>query len=166
MSKLARPSKPEDASVAPRTFFVTTQTAGRRRLFQTERMAHLLIEVLRDQVRTNRFVIHHFVVMPDHLHLLITVPAGTSIEKAMQLIKGNFSIRASRGLSFHGEIWQRGFSDVQVLNEYSFQQHSDYIQNNPVKAGIVNSPAEHPYGSLFLITQKQAAAKAAQLRSQ
>jgi putative transposase len=124
-------------------------------------MANLLIEVLRDQMRARRFVVHHFVVMRDHVHLLITVPAEMSIERAMQLIKGNFSIRARRELGFHGEIWQRGFSEVQVLNQYSFRRHRDYIDNNPVKAGIVNLPAEYPYGSAFLRMKKQAAAKAA-----
>jgi putative transposase len=162
MSKLARASNPKNASVASRGFFVTTQTAGRRHLFQTERMANLLIEVLRDQMRAKHFVVHHFVVMPDHMHLLITVPAGMSIEKAMQLIKGNFSIRASRDLGFRSGIWQRGFSDVQVLDQRSFQKHKDYIDNNPVRAGIVKLPAEYPYGSASLIMQKRAAAKAAQ----
>jgi putative transposase len=165
MSKLARPSNPEHASVAPRTFFVTTQTAGRRHLFQTERMANLLIEVLRDQMRAKRFVVHHFVIMPDHVHLLITVPAEMSIEKAMQFIKGNLSIRAGRDFGFHGEIWQRGFSDVQVLDQLSFQQHRDYIDDNPVKAGLVNSPTEYQYGSAFLRAKKQAAAKAVQSNS-
>jgi putative transposase len=115
MSKLARPSTPKNASLTTRIFFVATQTAGRRRLFQTERMANLFIEVLRDQMRAGRFVVPEFVIMPDHVHLLITVPAEMTIEKAMQFIKGNFSIRAGRDLGFQGEIWQRGFSEVQVL---------------------------------------------------
>ncbi len=161
MSKPARSSDPKNASAIPRQFFVSTQTAGRRNLFQTERMANLLIEVLRDQMRAKRFVVHHFVVMPNHVHLLITVPARMSIEKAMQLIKGNFSIRANRDLGFRGEIWQRGFSDVQVLSQSSFEQHRDYIDNNPVKAGIANMAAEYPFGSAFLRMQKQATAKAA-----
>jgi putative transposase len=163
MSKLARASDPKNASASSRTFFVTTQSAGRRRLFQTERMASLLIEVLRDQMRAKRFYVRHFVVMPNHVHLLITVPAEMSIEKAMQFIKGNFSIRANRDLGFRGEIWQRGFSDVQVLGERSFQQHRDYIDNNPVKAGLVILPSEYPYGSAFLMAQKRAAAKAVQM---
>lgn len=149
----------------PRTFFVTTQTAGRRRLFQAERMANLLVEVLRDQMRAKRFVVHHFVIMPDHVHLLITVPSDMTVEKATQFIKGNFSIRAGRELNFRSEVWQRGFSDTQVLNPRSFQLHRDYVDNNHVKAGIVSLPADYPFGSAFLITQKQAAAKAVKLNS-
>jgi putative transposase len=123
-------------------------------------MANLLIEVLRDQMRTKRFLVHHFVVMPDHVHILVTVPGEMSIEKAMQLIKGGFSFRAVKELNFRGEVWQRGFSDVQVSDEQSFQVHREYIDNNPVKAGIALSPEDYPYGSASLTARKRAGAKA------
>ena len=55
----------------------------------------------------------------------------------MQLIKGNFSFRAQKELRFQGEIWQRGFSDVLILDEIGFKEHEEYIKNNPVKAGLV-----------------------------
>ena len=64
-----------------------------RALLQSERNALLLIGVLRTNVRARKFTIHDFVVMPDHLHALITVDHDTTIEKAMQLIKGGFSFR-------------------------------------------------------------------------
>jgi putative transposase len=62
------------------------------------------------------------------------------VEKAMQLIKGGFSFRAGRELGFPGEVWQRGFSDVRIVDELSFNQHKAYIDNNPVKAGLANAP--------------------------
>jgi putative transposase len=98
--------------------------------------------------------------MPNHVHILMTVPGETSIEKAMQLIKGSFSFRAGKELGFHGEIWQRGFSDEQVLDERSFQLHREYIDNNPVKAGLANRPEEYPSGTAYLKKQKNAGAKA------
>ena len=129
-------------------------------MFQTERMANLFIEVLRSYVRAGEFTIHDFVVMPNHVHILMTLPGGMSLEKAMQLIKGNFSFRAKRELGFGGEIWQRGFSDVRVTDEQSHRQHQAYIGNNPVKAGLANSPEEYAYCSACLKEQKRAGAKA------
>jgi putative transposase len=73
-----------------------------------------------------------------------------SIEKAMQLIKGNFSFRARAELGLKCEIWQRGFSDVRVNDDGSFRAHQRYIHNNPVKAGLAASPEEFPYSSLHL----------------
>jgi putative transposase len=75
-------------------------------------MVDLLIDVLRSQMKSGRIIVHDFVVMPNHVHVLMTVPGDLSIEKAMQLIKGGFSFRANKELGFRGEIWQRGFSDV------------------------------------------------------
>jgi putative transposase len=98
--------------------------------------------------------------MPNHVHILMTVPGEMSLEKTMQLIKGGFSFRANKELGFRGEIWQRGFSDVRIVDELSFQQHREYIENNPVKAGLSNSPEEFPYGSAYLKKRKRAGAEA------
>jgi putative transposase len=160
---MVRPSRPSDPSRATgelRTFFVTTKTAGGRSLFQTTRMAELLIDVLRSCVKAGRFTVHDFVVMPNHLHILMTVPGAMPLEKAMQFIKGGFSFRAKKELGFQGEIWQRGFSDVRVVNEDSFQKHRAYIDNNPVKAGLANVPDEYSYGTAYLKRRKLAGAKA------
>jgi putative transposase len=129
-------------------------------LFQTERMAMLLVDVLRTNMRMKRLVVHDFVIMPNHVHVLLTVPGGTSIEQAMQWIKGGFSFRAGRELEFHGEIWQRGFSDVRITTEQSFREHQAYIARNPVKAGLASVAEEYPYGSVFLKARKSAGAKA------
>jgi putative transposase len=144
-------------------FFVTTGTAGGRSLFQTERMAGLLIDVLRDQVRSKRMTIHDFVVMPDHVHILMTLPGDRTVERAMQLIKGGFSFRAGKELDFRGEIWQRGFSDVVIADAQSEERHRIYIHENPVKAGLTSSAEEYRFGSAYLKKQKRAGAKAQHL---
>src|ERR1700721_2358357 len=140
MSKPPRPSSPILPPQTERTFFATPRTAVGRSLFQTERMATLLTDVLRSVMRSKRIIIHKFVVIPNHFHVLMTVPEQMTVVKAMQLIKGGFSFRAKRELGFQGEIWQRGFSDVRIVDELSFNQHRTYIDNNPVKAGLADAP--------------------------
>ena len=97
-----------------------------RRLLQSERNTNLLIDVLRSLVAERKFELHDFVVMPDHLHLLLTIYDGMTIEKAMQLIKGRFSHRLSQEFGYLGEVWQRGFAEEQVMNKESFRQHVEY----------------------------------------
>ncbi len=87
-----------------------------RRLLQSERNATLLIDVLRSLISEHHFKLLDFVVMPDHVHALITVHQAMTIEKAMQLIKGRFSHRLKLETGYLGEVWQRGFSEVQVMN--------------------------------------------------
>jgi putative transposase len=163
MSIPSRPSEPSSASFYPRTFFVTTRTAGGRSLFQADRLAAFFINVLRAYMRSGKITFHEFVIMPNHVHILMTVPGNMSLEKAMQLIKGGFSFRANKELGFRGEIWQRGYSDVRILDDQSFQQHREYIENNPVKAGLANKPDEYPFGTAYLKKQKHAEAKAQSL---
>ena len=119
-----------------------------------------MIKVLRDYMRSGKFAVHDFVIMPNHIHVLMTLPGATSLEKAMQLIKGGFSFRAKKELGFQGEIWQRGYSDVRILDLSSFQRHREYVDNNPVKAGLAIRADEYSYGTAYLKKQKLAAAKA------
>jgi putative transposase len=123
-------------------------------------MAALFIEVLRNYMRAGKMTVHDFVIMPNHVHILMTVPGEMSLEKAMQLIKGGFSFRANKELGFRGEVWQRGYSDVRILDDQSFRRHREYIENNPVKAGLSNSPEEYPFGTACLKKKKHAGAEA------
>ena len=154
MARPARNASPGTILSRDRAFFVTTKTSMSRRLLQPDRNATLLIEILRAHVAAGRFRLHDFVIMPDHVHLLMTVPANMSIERAVQLIKGGFSFRLRREFGYLGEVWQRGFSEVRIMDEASFSRHRSYIFRNPVKAGLVSDAEEWPYCYHFLATQK------------
>ena len=125
-----------------------------RRLFQSERNAGLLIDVMRSLVAQRKFELLDFVIMPDHVHLLLTVHDGMTIEKALQLIKGRFSHRLSHEYGYRGEFWQRGFTEEQVMNRESYDSHREYIAQNPVKAGLVASADEFPFCFLHLAKRK------------
>ncbi len=131
-----------------------------RALLQSERNATLLIEVLRSYVAAGKFRLHDFVIMPDHVHLLITVHSDMTIERAMQFIKGGFSYQLKKRFGYSGEVWQRGFSEVRVEDRESFLQHREYIAQNPVKASLVDSPEKFPYCFTYLAARKAAGAKA------
>jgi putative transposase len=107
-----------------------------------------LIHVLRLNVAAGKFQLHDFVIMPDHVHLLMTVTGDMTIEKAMQLIKGGFSYRLKKEFGYQGEVWQRGFSEVRISEGQSFLQHREYIVQNPVKAGLVELLSNTPTATL------------------
>ena len=110
-------------------------------------MARLFVEVLAAYRAQKRYLLHEFVLMPDHFHALISVPPGISVEKAVQLIKGGFSYRARKELGFQSEIWERGFSDEYVADFDGFRARCRYIRQNPVRAGLARVTKEYPYGS-------------------
>ena len=128
-----------------------------KRLLQSERNAELMIDVLRSLVAERAFDLLDFVVMPDHLHLLLTVGEEMTIEKAMQFVKGRFSHRLSKEFGYAGEVWQRRFSEEQVLGQASLESHRRYIAQNPIKAGLTQSSEEYVYCYANLAKRKSEA---------
>ncbi|HKO10455.1 MAG TPA: transposase [Acidobacteriaceae bacterium] len=148
---------PDHIRNASRTFFVTTKTTMGKAVLQTDRNAALLVDVLRRCVASKRFILHDFVIMPNHIHLLLELGSDISIEKAIQYVKGGFSFRMKRENGYRGEIWQRGFSEVRILDEISFCRHREYIAQNPVTAGLVSAPEEFRWSYTWLAAHKTGA---------
>ena len=136
--------KREIATSNGQTYFVTSNSAGRKPFFRHERWAKLFIDVFYGY-RAERYLIHGFVLMPDHFHLLIT--PGSSLELAVQCLKGGFSFRGKREFAWKGDIWVAGFSDHRIRDEEDFEIHLAYMAKNPVKAGLIESAEQYPYGS-------------------
>jgi putative transposase len=123
-------------------YFVSTQTIDRKPFFRHDRWARLMMATL-DHYAKSDFVLHAYVVMPDHLHLLIT--PSVSVEKSVQLIKGGFSFRAKRELDWKGEIWQSGFTDHRIRDDEDWKHHIEYIRQNPIRAHLIEDSVLHPY---------------------
>ncbi len=123
-------------------YFVSTQTVGRTPFFRHERWARLMIATI-ERYAQKDYVLHAFVVMPDHMHLLIS--PSEAVEKSVQLIKGGFSFRAKRELSWKGEIWQPGFTDHRIRDEEDWNRHLEYIRTNPINARLVEDLKPFPY---------------------
>jgi putative transposase len=123
---------------------VTTETWSRRALFRNERWARLLIDTLY-HYRGSAYLLHEFVIMPDHIHVLLTPSA--SLEKAVQFIKGGFSYRAKKELGSNIEVWQKGFSDHRIRDAGDYLRHVDYVRKNPVRKHLCERAEEYPYSS-------------------
>ena len=156
MVKLTRKSNRRDIVAGVRTFFAGSKTYMGRCYFRAQNEAELFIDVLRTNTLAGKFKVREFVVMPDHFHVLITLDGNTSIERALQLIKGGYSFRRNKELGLADEIWQPGFSETRILDRKSFLAHKKYIDENPVKAGLAKSAEEYPYCSAYFRKKKKA----------
>jgi len=132
-----------------RTYFVTAVTAQRRRLFQVTSTAELLMRTILDYCAQGKFLLHAFVIMPDHFHALITPAPDVSLEKAVQFIKGGFSFRMMREPDAKSklDVWTKSFNQTQILTETKFANCARYIEQNPVRRGIASTPEAHPFSS-------------------
>lgn len=142
-----RRANPTKIIAASRTFFATSSIAGKRRLLQSDRAARLFVDVLFHYRLQHKYLLHEFVVMPDHFHVVITVGKEISIERAVQFIKGGFAFRAGRELGLRAPVWERGFSEVRAQDAEALGRIREYIADNPVKAGLARIPEEYEYSS-------------------
>jgi len=138
-----RPTR-EHVTNTGNTYMITSATWERRSLFQREPWAKLFIDTLY-HFRGSAYLLHEFVVMPDHIHVLLT--PKTSLEKAVQFIKAGFSYRAKKEFGSNMEVWQKGFSDHRIRDAGDYRQHVSYIRENPVRKHLCEHAGQYPYSS-------------------
>ena len=126
-----------------RIFFVTSVTIQRLPIFRRETTARLLVETLAHYREQKKFLLHEFVIMPDHIHALLTPSDTVSLEHAMQFIKGGFSYRLDK----RGPVWQASFTNHRIRDSADYERCREYIWMNPVRARLVARPEEYPYCS-------------------
>jgi putative transposase len=93
-----------------------------------------------------KFLIHGFVIMPNHIHIALTT--GEPIETAAKLIKGGLSF-AVRNL-YKGEIWNPGYHAHRMIDEDDYDNQLGYIANNPLRKNYVDYPHIHTTGRWVL----------------
>jgi putative transposase len=137
--------------VAGATYFFTVNLRDRRSGLLVAQI-DAFREAVRDVHRQSPFRIDAWVVLPDHMHCMWTLPEGDSdFPDRWRRIKAAFSKslpdtearlrKADRG------IWQRGYWEHTIRDDRDYATHMNYIHFNPVKHGLAREPSEWPYSS-------------------
>ena len=148
--------------------FLTFSCYQRQPLFNSAKRRDLLLEVLERVRRRYRFVVLGYVVMPEHVHLLVSEPQRDTLSTTMQALKLGFVRRLSGAVvPTSGRIsekwrtplfreqnakeghrfWQTRFYDFNVWTEKKRIEKLRYIRRNPVKRGLVSSPEQWRWSS-------------------
>ena len=109
-------------------------------------IAEMVVEALYEgSIRFDRYELHTYVVMPNHVHLLVTpnIPA----KQWLGPLKGFTGRRANQMLGRCGPFWQDESFDHRVRDNAEFQKVARYIERNPVMAGLAAAPEEFPWSS-------------------
>lgn len=126
--------------------FLTAVTGGRRPLFDNADNIAFLLSILKNVKLLHPFAMKAWVVMPDHLHLLLHTVDGR-FDRVMHSFKRNVSARFCKCGIGEGEIWQKRYYDHVIRDDRDFFNHLDYIHFNPVHHGRVKRPAEFVFSS-------------------
>ena len=128
-------------------FFFTVVTYKRENLLCQKENALLIKEAIKNVSMQYTFKTDAFVMLPDHIHSIWTLPDGDSdFSTRWRLIKYYFSIRFNKREEKQ-KVWQGRYWEHQIRDERDFAAHVDYIHYNPVKHGYVKSPKDWEYSS-------------------
>jgi len=155
--------------------FITTKTFKNLPYFEDDKCCLILLEELDFYRKHLGFKVLGYVILPDHLHCLIFWDVEENpkltISKVMQGIKGHSAVRIrdyvkttgrlkpllqpdesrgshlphKRGLKY--QIWQKGFYDFNIYTKKKFYEKLNYIHNNPITAGLCESPENYQWSS-------------------
>jgi len=143
------------------TFFFTVVTYGRQPLLCLEESRAALGDIIKETQARMRFEIDAWVLLPDHIHCIWTLPAGDSdYSERWGLIKAGYTKRVGKALTTKAQVenasrlkhreqlvWQRRFWEHRIRDEKDFEAHCDYIHYNPVKHGLARSPRDWVYST-------------------
>jgi putative transposase len=139
-------------------YFFTVVTFERRPIFTEDRYVDLLRGAIRYTLARYPFRVNAAVILPEHLHMLWTLPLeDDDYSTRWRLIKSYFSrnwpgkiddpLPVSRAAKGERAIWQRRFWEHLIRDDADYARHLDYIHYNPVKHGFVRSAGEWSYSS-------------------
>ena len=129
------------------TYFITTKAAQNISAFQVKEVADIVITKMLEYRSKGHYLLHDFVLMPNHLHVILTPTDSVSLEKCMQLIKGGSSHEIHKIRSDKMQIWQSGFHESRLIDSTDYNRKTDYIRFNPVVAKLVERPENYPFSS-------------------
>ena len=150
------------ADISGGTYFFTINLADRKSSLLVDE-----IDKLRNSInkvkKSHSFVLDAMVVLPDHIHLLMTLPEDDNdFPTRIMLIKSGFSrqipktenIRESRTSKRERGIWQRRYWEHLIRDETDFERHVDYIHYNPVKHGYVEQAVLWEFSTIHRYIEK------------
>ena len=144
------------------TYFFTVNLLERRGNDLLVRYIDPLREAVRLTRRDHPFVIHGWVVLPDHLHCIVELPQGDAdFALRWQVIKRRFSMKIPR-MEYRSDvrqrrrergIWQRRYWEHVLRDEADYARHMDYLHYNPVKHGCVDRVMAWPYSTFHRLVR-------------
>jgi len=128
-------------------YFITSTLLNQLRLFKRPECAEIALNVLQARLKDGRFRLDEFIIMPDHMHLII-IPMDVSISRVVGEIKRGISrlINMYENIS-HRSLWISEYYERIIRSEKELYYKRRYIWYNPVRAGLSSTPEAYKYSS-------------------
>jgi REP element-mobilizing transposase RayT len=115
-------------------------------VLKAESVADVIIKALENLVEQGHEVLR-WVIMPNHIHLLLKIRHGTSLSSVIRFFKGRTGKQANEALGSSGRFWFPEYFDRYIRDSDHLNKVLHYIDQNPVRAGLVKAAADWRFGS-------------------
>ncbi len=131
------------------TYHVTAKTNRGEFLLEPEEVKELFSCVVNEAREKYCLQLIQFVIMSNHVHLLIKPAADTNLSKLMQWILSVFAVRFNKMYGFKGHVWYDRFKSKIVASFRQLVNTFNYITDNPVKAGLCQKGCDYHWGGMY-----------------
>lgn len=126
---------------------VIQRGVGRSRIFFERQDYGHYLSGLREAARTHALEVHAYVLMPNHVHLLVTPRRKGALSRAMQVLSQRYVRYVNRRRNRAGTLWEGRFCSTVVESGECLLTCQRHIELNPVRSGLVRLPGSYPYSS-------------------
>jgi REP element-mobilizing transposase RayT len=128
-------------------YFVTANVHHKQKIFLNAKIADMVLSALFFLRDKSYYRFYSFIIMPDHLHLLILPEKNKTLSQIMHSLKSYTAKKINDLLGRSGKVWQDGFYERVMRNEDDLREKASYIENNPVRKKLVEHPETYLYSS-------------------
>ena len=129
-------------------YHVTARANRKEMILDPKAAKELFLSVVRRARRRYDFGIENFCIMGNHIHFIIKPRRGENLSSIMQWILGVFAMAYNKMMGLTGHVWGERFFSRIIANRREFMEVFEYIDMNPVLAGLVSFPEKWLYGGL------------------
>ena len=135
-------------------YHITAKANRSEFIFEDDYFKDMFLEVMKEAKKKYKFRIKNFTIMSNHVHIAIKPLGDSCLSDIMRWILATFAIRYNNSLKIHGHVWYDRFTSV-IFETYShYLAAMNYIDNNPVKAGLVEKPEDYAYSGITFLKNK------------
>lgn len=126
---------------------VFSRSLGKRKIFAGSGDFEYFLSLLKQSRGIFKFKVYHYCLMHTHFHLAVEIPELENFSRAMQRVKWFYTKYFNKRRNRWGPLWRERFKSMLIENEEYLYACGRYIEQNPVKAGLVDDETRWPYSS-------------------
>lgn len=134
-------------------YHLLTRGNNRQPIFHIAGDYHTYLEIVVEHKQRWLWKLHHFCLMPNHVHLIVSMPEFRNLPKLMQGLNQGYERYYRKRYAHSGHLWQGRYKSIAIEKEDYLLECARYIERNPVRAGIVSDPAQYPWSSYGVYAQ-------------